>query len=370
MGLAQPFVVARSGKKQWPLSVAKDRVQQSTSPFSRNFIIPYNKDSMQGWIPHGSNDGVQWETLCDTTTAISLDFARIAAEHFSGYQQHVRIGQQLGMIITHKHCHTGSYNTYVGGIEQLSLQFRINAQSLEGHATKHLSPYEDYTLVIRAYSGDVETHQIVEAGSIWKTVTLHFPREMFSDLLRISRTLLSPVLQAMTQDKTLQYTEQVVPMTPKQRFIVEDIHSCTLVGGLRALYLEAKYYELLCTVVDHPGMPLGDVPVLSRRDIENLHTAREILTQQFRNPPSLASLASQAGLNRRKLTEGFKFLFGQTVYGYCICLRMDEARRLLSQEDMSVTAVALEIGYKNPGGFTKAFKQYFGFQPRQLSANS
>ena len=46
-------------------------------------------------------------------------------------------------------------------------------------------------------------------------------------------------------------------------------------------------------------------------------------------PPSLQALADEIELSLSKLKDGFKQLYGETVYGYLLTHKMEEARRML-----------------------------------------
>jgi AraC-like DNA-binding protein len=86
----------------------------------------------------------------------------------------------------------------------------------------------------------------------------------------------------------------------------------------------------------------------------------------FDQPASIAALSRKAGINSMKLKTGFKQLFNTTVFGYLHTIRMQEAKRLLTEENMQVNEVADRIGYKYPHHFTAAFKRKFNITPSQL----
>ena len=81
---------------------------------------------------------------------------------------------------------------------------------------------------------------------------------------------------------------------------------------------------------------------------------------------SIAELSRKAGINQMKLKTGFKQLFNTTVFSYLHFIRIQEARRLLTEENMHVNEVAFRIGYKHPHHFTVAFKKHFNVTPIQL----
>ena len=99
-------------------------------------------------------------------------------------------------------------------------------------------------------------------------------------------------------------------------------------------------------------------------EVERLHHAREILIQQSAEPPSLKELARQVGLNDRKLKQGFRHLFNTTVFGYLQNYRMQQAKQLLNQSNLTIAAVAARVGYRNPEAFSTAFRRKFSISPK------
>ena len=93
---------------------------------------------------------------------------------------------------------------------------------------------------------------------------------------------------------------------------------------------------------------------------------RRVILLNINDPFSIEELARVAGLNRTKLQEGFKELFGTTIFGYISDTRLEEARRHILDPGsvLSIGEIAALSGYKNPQHFTAAFKKKFGYLPR------
>ena len=83
------------------------------------------------------------------------------------------------------------------------------------------------------------------------------------------------------------------------------------------------------------------------------------------DPPTLESLAAEVGLNIKKLKEGFKQLYGDTVYAYLLDHKMEEARRMLEERQYNVNEVGLKLGYSTASHFIAAFKKKFGTTPKK-----
>ncbi|STQ45969.1 Bacillibactin transport regulator [Ewingella americana] len=83
------------------------------------------------------------------------------------------------------------------------------------------------------------------------------------------------------------------------------------------------------------------------------------------NPPTLAELALSVGMNTRKLTVGFRRLFGESVFEYLQSLRLETAWQMLTAGDVSVSTAAYQVGY-SPAHFSVAFRKKFGVSPKSL----
>lgn len=99
------------------------------------------------------------------------------------------------------------------------------------------------------------------------------------------------------------------------------------------------------------------------REQKLLLQARERLLLDLSNPPTIAELSREVGLNQLKLKTGFKIFFGNSIYAMFLEERMKQARQLLKTHNVMETALIL--GYSNVSHFSKAFKQHYAMTPGQ-----
>jgi AraC-like DNA-binding protein len=88
------------------------------------------------------------------------------------------------------------------------------------------------------------------------------------------------------------------------------------------------------------------------------------LLNHVANPPTLLELAHQVGLNDRKLKQGFRSVFGTTVFGYLRHYQMQQAKQLLLMPGTTIASVAQAVGYRNPEAFSVAFRRTFDITPK------
>ncbi len=104
----------------------------------------------------------------------------------------------------------------------------------------------------------------------------------------------------------------------------------------------------------------------SRNIIDKMYLARDIIIEEQNNPVSLSNLAKMVSTNECTLKKEFKNVFGTTVFGYIRDIKMEKAKNLLLNPNLSINEISDIIGYKNPQHFTTAFKKQFGIAPSFL----
>jgi AraC family L-rhamnose operon regulatory protein RhaS len=87
------------------------------------------------------------------------------------------------------------------------------------------------------------------------------------------------------------------------------------------------------------------------------------LRTEFYTAVSLDDAARSVGLGRRRFTELFREVTGESWRRYVHRLRMEYAAKLLVSTERSVTAIAFECGFEELSHFHHSFKAAFGTTP-------
>ncbi|WP_327257956.1 AraC family transcriptional regulator [Streptomyces sp. NBC_01244] len=91
--------------------------------------------------------------------------------------------------------------------------------------------------------------------------------------------------------------------------------------------------------------------------------AIEFIREHYGEPLALARIAESALLSRFYFTRLFKEETGLTPGRFLAAVRIHEAKRLIEQTSMSITAVSCAVGYNSLGSFTNYFTASVGVSP-------
>ncbi len=89
------------------------------------------------------------------------------------------------------------------------------------------------------------------------------------------------------------------------------------------------------------------------------------MEQNLEEPLGRGQLARNAGLSTRQLERLFRKYLNRSPARYYLELRLNKARLLLLQTNMSVIDVALACGFVSASHFSKCYRDFFGRTPRK-----
>lgn len=89
----------------------------------------------------------------------------------------------------------------------------------------------------------------------------------------------------------------------------------------------------------------------------------QMMEQNLEEPISPSVLASDVGLSTRQLERLFRRYLNRSPKRYYMELRLQKARNLLMQTDMSVINVALACGFASPSHFSKCYRAHYDTTP-------
>ncbi len=88
-----------------------------------------------------------------------------------------------------------------------------------------------------------------------------------------------------------------------------------------------------------------------------------LMEQNLEEPKRLPELAQRAGVSQRQLERLFQQHVGLTPKRYYLNLRLNRARALLTQTELSLAEIAAACGFNSTEHFTRSYKDYFDTVP-------
>jgi AraC-like DNA-binding protein len=128
--------------------------------------------------------------------------------------------------------------------------------------------------------------------------------------------------------------------------------------NLTPLMLEALTLELLVGMSRDTFCAEKKVPLW-------LQQAKDFLHTHFRENLSLDAVAAAVNIHPAHLTRAFRQHFHCTMGSYLRKRRIECARPLLSASVLSLTQIALEIGFADQSHFSRTFKSLTGMTPAE-----
>jgi AraC family transcriptional regulator len=108
--------------------------------------------------------------------------------------------------------------------------------------------------------------------------------------------------------------------------------------------------------------------MVREENYKRVAAVRDWMEDHFSAEVSLKQLASSAAFDPQHFLRLFTQLYAKTPRQYIIARRIEEAKRLLANPDMTIESICYQIGWQSVPTFTLVFKQKTGTSPSQFRA--
>lgn len=156
-------------------------------------------------------------------------------------------------------------------------------------------------------------------------------------------------------------------ISPSMAIVLNQLINYNLNTSIKHIYFKGKAYELLSLYFNRSEeADVEQCPFLvDEANVIKIRNAKDIIVSRMAEPPSLQELADEIGLSLKKLKEGFKQIYGDSVFSFLFDYKMEVARKLLESGDDNVNEVGLKVGYSTSSHFIAAFKKKYGTTPKK-----
>ena len=174
------------------------------------------------------------------------------------------------------------------------------------------------------------------------------------------------------------FIEEFEEVTLTKSVFVVDGNRITTAGGTASIDLMLKLIaddfgeELASAVADQliyssirTDQDTQRLSIPTRIGVRHPKLSRviQMMEQNIEEPISPASLARDVGMSTRQLERLFRRYLNRSPKRYYMELRLQKARNLLMQTDMSVINVALACGFASPSHFSKCYRAHYDTTP-------
>jgi AraC-like DNA-binding protein len=198
------------------------------------------------------------------------------------------------------------------------------------------------------------------------SITFACSQSVLTEKLRLDSDALPEPIRAFVRGLGARPHLRIIPLKPRMTRTIAEMLTSPYSSRFSHIHAEARALDLICMALDTllNEVDSGNVR-LTPRDAAALDEVRRALDLRFMDPPTIVEIAREAGMNRTKVTQGFRYLFNETILDYCQRLRMQRARELLLT-GAPVGRVAADVGYEHHSSFAHAFRSYFGYAPVEM----
>lgn len=149
---------------------------------------------------------------------------------------------------------------------------------------------------------------------------------------------------------------------------MEDILSNRGKESYENLELTGRLYMLLSLLVKKSEA--GDNAHGKRTGSRCVAAAADFIATNYPLPISVEDIAAAAGVSRTTLFRVFKSEMNLSPADFLIEYRIDQAKKLLSATDISISAVARSAGYEDNMYFSRAFRKITGMTPTEYRSRN
>ncbi|MDT0620619.1 AraC family transcriptional regulator [Croceitalea vernalis] len=265
---------------------------------------------------------------------------------------------------------TDDRKTVVRDIDSTYIQFHFALKGkikfLFNEGGYALEVSEENSLLLYNTQKNLPMNVVLESNS-WMLSIVMTIRKFHS--LFSSEASYIPFLSDVSGEKKY-YSQEV--LTPAMAVVLSQLMSYNLHPSIKNLYVKGKVYELISLYFNKTeDADLEQCPFLADEDnVRKIRQAKDIIIARMTEPPTLAELSNEIGLSLKKLKEGFKQIYGDSVFGFLFDYKMEYARKMLETGKHNVNEVGLKVGYSTASHFIASFKKKYGTTPKKYLTSS
>ncbi len=189
-------------------------------------------------------------------------------------------------------------------------------------------------------------------------ISIPLQHSLLSDLTR----KLDPPRSTRPADPLALYAEQVTgELSDAFLRLLRCLHEGTALSVLPQVLIQ----EIAIHILKGEGAGLLFDMYSRDKGAQRISRSLELIHERFQEKLDIATLAEIEGMSVSSFHAQFKKATDQSPLQYIKSIRLHRARDLIVFEDKSSTESAYAVGYESFPQFSREFKRYFGYSPKE-----
>ena len=132
-----------------------------------------------------------------------------------------------------------------------------------------------------------------------------------------------------------------------------------------AIVIRSRLCEIIAELMRATGTESEEDSPRRRETLASMDKAMDYISERLDAPLTLGDIASRAGFGRTYFSTLFSELNGLTPWEYITIRRIERAKCLLGETDLSVLEISGASGFTNLSNFNRTFLRFEGVTPRE-----
>ena len=210
---------------------------------------------------------------------------------------------------------------------------------------------------------------VFEKEKDYRLFNIRYSEEIISELSLLFPAQFEAYIKRVREGRSFALNSPAwVPQELK--YIAEKIICAPYPEEQREYFFGQKIREFLFLLFAHSFGEEMERDRINKETLAGIERIETMLRTKLKGYFPIPNLAKSVHMNQNKLQILFRKLYGKRIYEYQRNARLEEARRLILEENLQIKEVYSLTGYKSISAFITEFKKYFGYSPGSLKKNS
>ena len=179
--------------------------------------------------------------------------------------------------------------------------------------------------------------------------------------INIKKEVIQKATEEIYGEKYLPSFSKTVLSDTEILMLLKELHTMIVLDTGNNKTRKEKFYKIIKKLYDEYNGQILEEEVIPAEEIKYLC---RYMKNNYRQKLTLDELSKITGQNKFTLLRNFNKVHGLTPYQYLETIRIEKARTYL-EEGYTPAEVALNTGFSDQSHFTRFFKSFIGFTPRQ-----